>query len=157
MAIRKSLVLQSKGEAETRELGRRLGAVLREDDVVALDGDLGAGKTQFTMGLCAALGVTDMICSPTFLLVNEYHSGRFPVFHFDAYRLSGAEELEEIGWDDYRAKGVTIVEWALRVAEILPENRIAVEIRRRDEISPNLREICITMDERMDCLVNLSH
>ncbi len=109
--------------AQTEALGQRLALLLEAGDVLALHGDLGAGKTHFVRGLCVGLGIAaDSVSSPTFTLVQEY-SGRLPVFHMDAYRLRSADELLDLGFDDYlSAGGVCIVEWPSRVAELLPTN-----------------------------------
>ncbi len=116
---------------ETEELGRRLAAVLTPGSVVAYSGDLGAGKTAFTRGLARGLGIEGGVTSPTFTIVNEYEGGRMPLFHFDMYRLGGEEELFDIGWDDYLARGgVCAVEWSENVAGALEGDEVRVDIRR---------------------------
>ena len=116
---------------ETEELGRRLAAVLTPGSVVAYTGDLGAGKTAFTRGLARGLGSEGGVTSPTFTIVNEYEGGRMPLFHFDMYRLGGEEELFDIGWDDYLARGgVCAVEWSENVAGALEGDAVRVDIRR---------------------------
>src|SRR5699024_1158231 len=95
----------SNSEAETEALGEALAGRLTAGDVIAVSGDLGAGKTAFTRGLARGLGVTERVTSPTFTIVNEYLGGRLPLFHFDLYRLSSAEELFDIGWEDYLDRG----------------------------------------------------
>lgn len=116
---------------ETEELGRRLAAVLTPGSVVAYTGDLGAGKTAFTRGLARGLGIEGGVTSPTFTIVNEYEGGRMPLFHFDMYRLGGEEELFDIGWDDYLARGgVCAVEWSENVAGALEGDAVRVDIRR---------------------------
>ena len=108
-------------EAETIAFGAELASGLAAGDCLALVGDLGAGKTHFTKGVVAGLGCDRAVTSPTFTLVHEYLGGRLPVFHFDFYRLESADELLDIGWDDYLdAGGVTIVEWADKFPELLP-------------------------------------
>ena len=120
----------SHSVAETEDLGRRLAARLRSGDVVAYYGDLGAGKTAFTRGLAAGLGCTGRVSSPTFTIVNEY-DGALPLFHFDLYRLSGEEELFDIGWEDYLSRrGVCAVEWSERIGEALPAESVSVTIAR---------------------------
>ena len=105
---------------DTERVGSRLAAQLRAGDVIAFYGGLGAGKTAFTRGLAAGLGVTDAVTSPTYTIVNEYLTGRLPLFHFDMYRLSSSEELFDIGWEDYLARGgVCAVEWSENVADAL--------------------------------------
>jgi tRNA threonylcarbamoyladenosine biosynthesis protein TsaE len=104
--------------------------VLTGGEVLAYTGDLGAGKTAFTRGLARGLGITQRITSPTFNIVNEYEDGRLPLFHFDLYRLGGAEELFDIGWEDYLARnGVCAVEWSENAEDAL-EDPITVSIRR---------------------------
>ncbi len=110
-------------EAETVAYGARVAADLSAGDTLALVGDLGAGKTHFTKGIVAGLGCDASVTSPTFTLVHEYTGGRLPVFHFDFYRLESAEELLNIGWDDYLdASGVAVVEWADKFPDLLPAN-----------------------------------
>ena len=124
----------TNSEQETEALGRRLGERLTAPCVVAFTGDLGAGKTAFTRGLARGLGVTDRVTSPTFTIVNEYEGGRLPLFHFDLYRLHGMEELFEIGWTDYLARGgVCAVEWSENMEEELDERAILVDIRRGEQ------------------------
>ncbi len=118
---------------ETEGLGERLARRLHSGSVVAYWGDLGAGKTAFTRGLARGLGYTGRVTSPTFTIVNEYE-GPTPLFHFDMYRLGGTEELFDIGWEDYLARGgVCAVEWSERVAEALPEDAVSVTICRCPE------------------------
>ena len=115
---------------ETERLGAALAARLRAGDVLAYRGGLGAGKTAFTRGVARGLGCGEAVTSPTYTIVNEYVSGRLPLFHFDMYRLGSADELFEIGWEDYLARdGVCCVEWSERVSGAL-EEAIPVEIRR---------------------------
>ena len=119
----------SNSVEETEALGEKLGKGLESGTVVAFTGDLGAGKTAFTRGLARGLGVGDRITSPTFTIVNEYE-GRLPLFHFDMYRLASSEELFDIGWEDYLARGgVCAVEWSENVADALTDC-VRVDIRR---------------------------
>ena len=116
---------------ETEALGARLARALEPGAVVAFTGDLGAGKTAFTRGLARGLGIPGQVTSPTFTIVNEYEGGRLPLFHFDMYRLGSADELFDIGWEDYLARGgVCAVEWSENVDEALEEDTIRVDIRR---------------------------
>ena len=118
---------------ETEKLGCALGALLRPGDVVAYRGDLGAGKTAFTRGLARGLGCTEQVTSPTYTIVNEYLSGRMPLFHFDMYRLQSSEDLWGIGWDDYLDRGgVCAVEWSENVSDAL-EHPVWITIQRLDE------------------------
>ena len=121
----------SHSEAETEDLGRRLAAVLAPGAVVAFRGGLGMGKTAFTRGLAQGLGYEGRVTSPTFTIVNEYEGGRLPLFHFDMYRLGSSDELFDIGWEDYLARGgVCAVEWSENVAGALEEGAILVDICR---------------------------
>ena len=121
----------TNSEQETEQLGQRLGQVLAAGTVIAYTGDLGAGKTAFTRGLARGLGIPERVTSPTFTIVNEYEGGRLPLFHFDMYRLGGADELYDIGWEDYLGRGgVCAVEWSENVDQALEENAIRIDIRR---------------------------
>ena len=131
------------GEAETEALGVRLAAVLTPGAVVAYRGGLGMGKTAFTRGLARGLGYKGRVTSPTFTIVNEYEGGRLPLFHFDLYRLGSWEELYDIGWEDYLARGgVCAVEWSQRAEEALPPETVFVTIARSPE-ADNSRVITI--------------
>lgn len=106
--------------AETEAVGEALAKTLRPGTVLAFRGDLGAGKTAFTRGLGRGLGCTERVTSPTYTIVNEYTSGRLPLFHFDMYRLSSEEDLFDIGWEDYLDRGgLCVVEWSERVSGAL--------------------------------------
>ena len=121
----------TNSEEETERLGARLAVKLEPGAVIAFTGDLGAGKTAFTRGLARGLGIPDRVTSPTFTIVNEYEGGRLPLFHFDMYRLGSADELFDIGWEDYLArKGVCAVEWSENVSDALEEGTILVDICR---------------------------
>ena len=120
---------------ETQALGQKLASRLAPGDVIAYFGDLGAGKTAFTRGLAQGLGITDPVTSPTYTIVNEYLSGRMPLFHFDMYRLSTSEELFDIGWEDYLARGgVCAVEWSENMDDALTD-AICVRIERTGDDS----------------------
>lgn len=123
----------SHSTQETEAIGEELAQKLRGGDVLAFTGSLGMGKTAFTRGLARGLGCRGRVTSPTFTIVNEYE-GRTPLFHFDMYRLGSSDELFDIGWDDYLARGgVCAVEWSERVSDVLPEDTIFVDIARTDE------------------------
>lgn len=112
-----------RNEEDTKAFGRKLAEELEAGDILALIGDLGTGKTTLTKSVAAGLGVTEDITSPTFNIVNEYHSGRLPLYHFDVYRLESGADLFEIGGEEYfDAGGVCIIEWADLVAEALPDD-----------------------------------
>ena len=116
---------------ETEALGEMLAGRLEPGTVIAFTGDLGAGKTAFVRGLARGLGIAERVTSPTFTIVNEYEGGRLPLFHFDMYRLGSADELFDIGWEDYLARGgVCAVEWSENVSDALEEGCLRVDIRR---------------------------
>ncbi len=123
--------IQTFTEDETKRLANKLAILLRPGDVITLEGDLGAGKTTFTKGLGAGLGVRRTINSPTFTIVKEY-AGEVPLYHIDAYRLENSDE--DIGFDEYfNGEGITVVEWATFIEEFLPEERLNIRIKRIDE------------------------
>ena len=116
--------------SETEAVGEALGKVLRPGTVIAYRGDLGAGKTAFTRGLARGLGAAEPVTSPTYTIVNEYLSGRMPLFHFDMYRLASSDELFDIGWEDYLERGgVCAVEWSENVDDAM-ENALWVTIEK---------------------------
>lgn len=118
--------------SETEAVGAALGKSLPPGAILAYRGDLGAGKTAFTRGLARGLDCSDMVTSPTYTIVNEYLSGRLPLFHFDMYRLSSSEDLWDIGWEDYLERGgVCAVEWSENVADAM-EGAVTVTIEKLD-------------------------
>ncbi len=118
---------------ETERIGAALGKVLPAGTILAYRGDLGAGKTAFTRGLARGLGCGDLVTSPTYTIVNEYLSGRLPLFHFDMYRLASSEDLWDIGWEDYLDRGgICAVEWSENVEDAL-EGAISVTIEKLGE------------------------
>ena len=134
---------------ETQALGQKLASRLAPGDVIAYFGDLGAGKTAFTRGLAQGLGITDPVTSPTYTIVNEYLSGRIPLFHFDMYRLSSSDELFDIGWEDYLSRGgVCAVEWSENVEDAMQDAiRVTIE---KDADEPDTRHITITGGPRFE-------
>ncbi len=128
---------------ETAFVGKSLGKILKKGDVVALSGDLGAGKTVFTGGIAAGLGIEGYITSPTFTLINEYE-GDPPLYHFDVYRITDPEEMFEIGFEEYLdGNGVVVVEWADIIEPLLPPEHIRVNIRKGDYRGEDTRIITI--------------
>jgi tRNA threonylcarbamoyladenosine biosynthesis protein TsaE len=118
-----------RNELDTREYGIELAKKLKPGDVVALIGDLGTGKTTLTKSIAEGLGIMEMITSPTFTIVQEYTEGRLPLYHFDVYRLSDLEEMYELGYEEYFfGQGVSVVEWADQIMEIIPEEAIVIRI-----------------------------
>ena len=118
-----------RNEEDTRAFGHQLAEKLQPNTVIALIGDLGTGKTTLSRYIAEGLGVKETITSPTFTVVLEYHSGRLPLYHFDVYRVNDPDDLFEIGAEEYFYKGgVSIVEWADQVAEILPDDTLCIFI-----------------------------
>ncbi|MDK2902380.1 MAG: tRNA threonylcarbamoyladenosine biosynthesis protein TsaE [Clostridiales bacterium] len=110
----------TKCAKETFALGKRIGQLLHEGDIIALDGDIGSGKTQMIKGIARGMDITDDITSPTYTIMNRYN-GRLPLYHFDVYRLENPEQLYDIGYEEYFFdKGVAVIEWAERIRELLP-------------------------------------
>lgn len=127
-----------KGLKETEEFGKKLGSLLDGGDLLSLTGDLGAGKTTLTKSIGLGLGVSDYITSPTFTLINEY-KGRVWLYHFDVYRLEDEEDLLDLGYEDYfYSNGVTIVEWGDKIEDILPEDRININIEKGKELDERI-------------------
>ena len=120
---------------ETEKLGAALGRVLKPGTVIAYSGDLGAGKTAFTRGIARGLGILEPVTSPTYTIVNEYDTGRLPLFHFDMYRLTSSEDLWDIGWEDYLERnGICAVEWSENVADAL-ENPLFIHMEKLGDTS----------------------
>lgn len=112
-----------RNEKDTESFGKKLAEALKPGDVIALAGDLGTGKTTLTKYIAKGLGIDEMITSPTFTIVQEYHDGRLPLYHFDVYRICDIEEMYELGYEEYFfGEGVSIVEWADMIEEIIPED-----------------------------------
>ena len=139
------MVTETRSPEETYELGRKIGLQARPGQVYTLTGDLGVGKTVFTQGVAAGLGITEPVSSPTFTIVQVYEEGRLPFYHFDVYRIGDIEEMEEIGYDDYFfGQGICLIEWADLIEEILPENLIKIRIEKDLEKGFDYRKITVT-------------
>ena len=137
-------VIDSFSAEETMELGKRLGREARAGEVYTLIGDLGVGKTVLTQGIAEGLGITEPICSPTFTIVQVYEEGRMPFYHFDVYRIGDVEEMDEIGYEDYfYGEGLTMIEWANLIEEILPIQRWEITIQKDLEKGFDYRRINI--------------
>ncbi|AYE34782.1 tRNA (adenosine(37)-N6)-threonylcarbamoyltransferase complex ATPase subunit type 1 TsaE [Clostridium septicum] len=129
----------------TTAIGYALGKLLKSGDIVCLTGDLGTGKTHITKGIAKGLDINEHITSPTFTIVNEYDSGRLKLFHFDVYRVSDPDEIYAIGFDDYIfSDGVSIIEWANYIEDILPKDFIHILIEKDLDKGENFRKITIT-------------
>ena len=124
----------SNSPDETVAFGRRFAENLKPGDVLALTGDLGSGKTQFVKGLVAGLGATTAATSPTFTLIHEYSGGRLPIYHFDFFRLDDRQSAERLGLDDYFfGDGVSVIEWADRFPDLIPENARWISFEAKSE------------------------
>ncbi len=138
-------IYETFSREETAELGKRIGRAAQAGDVYTLTGELGVGKTVFTQGVAAGLSIEEPVSSPTFTIVQIYESGRLPFYHFDVYRIADVEEMEEIGYEDcFYGEGVTIIEWAGLIEEILPPNRKEIRIEKDLEKGFDYRRITIT-------------
>ena len=131
MQDKKVMEFETFSPEETLELGRKLAREARPGDVYTLVGDLGVGKTVFTQGIAQGLGIEEPICSPTFTIVQVYEEGRMPFYHFDVYRIGDIEEMDEIGYEDYfYGEGLTMIEWANLIEEILPDHYREITIEK---------------------------
>ena len=138
------MVLESRSPEQTFQIGVRLGQKAKPGQVYTLTGDLGVGKTVFTQGFAKGLGIEEPVCSPTFTIVQEYGEGRLPFYHFDVYRIGDVEEMDEVGYEDYiMGQGVSLIEWAGLIEEILPEKRTEVMIEKDLEQGFEYRRITI--------------
>ena len=137
-------IYETHSMEETRELGRQMGTAAGPGDVLTLSGDLGVGKTVFTKGFALGIGVTEAVSRPTFTIVQEYPSGRLPLYHFDVYRIGDPGEMDEVGFDDYvYGDGVSLIEWAELIEEILPEKRTRILIEKDVEKGFDYRKITV--------------
>ena len=130
----------SKSAKSTEELGSRIAGVLKGKEMIAMFGDLGAGKTAFTRGLCEGLGIDEGVSSPTFAIVNAY-SGRYPVYHFDMYRIKDIDDLFATGFYDYIGTGITIIEWSENIESELEPDCIRIRITKTDDENERIFEI----------------
>ena len=141
------MILETWSEQETFDAGRRLGEQAAPWQIFALLGDLGTGKTVFTKGMAAGLGIEEPVSSPTFTIVQIYEEGRLPLYHFDVYRIADPEEMEEIGYEDcFFGEGVCLVEWADLIGELMPENTVWIRIEKDLEKGFDYRRIEVTYE-----------
>ena len=139
------MVIETRSPEETFQFGEKLGREAKPGQIYTLNGDLGTGKTVFTQGFAAGLGITEPVNSPTFTIVQIYEEGRMPFYHFDVYRIGDVEEMDEIGYEDcFYGEGVCLIEWAELIQEILPEHVIAVTIEKDLEQGFDYRKITLT-------------
>lgn len=138
------MIIESLNSEETRNIGQRLGQKAEKGDIYCLSGDLGVGKTVFTQGFAKGLGVEEeYVTSPTFTIINEY-CGRLPFYHFDVYRIESLEEMDDTGYEEYFfGGGVSLVEWAELVKELIPENAVWIKIEKDLSKGDDYRKITI--------------
>lgn len=142
------MIIETRSAKETYQLGVEIGEKASEGQVYTMVGDLGVGKTVFTQGMAVGLGISEPINSPTFTIVQVYDEGRLPFYHFDVYRIGDISEMDEIGFDDYvYGDGVSLIEWANLIEEILPEQRIEIRIEKDLEQGFDYRKITIAEKE----------
>ncbi|MBR4768229.1 MAG: tRNA (adenosine(37)-N6)-threonylcarbamoyltransferase complex ATPase subunit type 1 TsaE [Lachnospiraceae bacterium] len=133
---------------ETYEIARKCAEALQPGDVLCLNGELGVGKTVFAKGLAAGLGVTEDVVSPTFTILKEYTSGRLPFYHFDVYRIDDPDEMTEVGFEEYLyGCGVSVIEWSMLIAELIPKEAIRVTIEKAPEKGMDYRRITVSRRE----------
>ena len=138
------MVIETRCPEETFRLGEELGRKAVPGQVFTLTGDLGVGKTVFTQGLANGLGIEEPVNSPTFTIVQVYEDGRLPFYHFDVYRIGDVEEMDEVGFEDYvMGDGVSLIEWADLIEEILPEKRTRILIEKDLEQGFDYRKITV--------------
>ncbi len=137
-------IYDSFSEKETFQIAKTLAEHAKAGEVYCLSGDLGVGKTIFTKGFAAGLGIQEPVSSPTFTIVQIYEEGRLPLYHFDVYRIEDIEEMEEIGYEDcFYGEGVCLIEWAELIQEILPENCKRIRIEKNLDKGFDYRRITI--------------
>ncbi|MCR4625348.1 MAG: tRNA (adenosine(37)-N6)-threonylcarbamoyltransferase complex ATPase subunit type 1 TsaE [Lachnospiraceae bacterium] len=125
------MLTETNSDKETLEFGKKLGENAVPGMIICLDGDLGTGKTVIAKGIALGLGITEPVSSPTFTVVKEYHEGRLPLYHFDVYRIEDPAEMEEIGYEEYFfGNGVTVVEWADMINELIPADAVRVRLKK---------------------------
>ena len=133
---------ESMNEETTFEYARAMGEKAKPGDIIALTGEMGAGKTVFAKGFAKGLGVKETVNSPTFTLVQIYDDGRLPLYHFDVYRIEDPSEMEETGFDDdIEGSGVTLVEWADRIRDLMPESTVWIRMFKDPEVDDDYRRL----------------
>ena len=145
------MIVETYSEKETFAFGKKMGEEAVPGQIIAINGDLGVGKTVLTKGLAEGLGITEPVCSPTFTIVQIYDEGRLPLYHFDVYRIADPEEMAEIGYEDYFfGQGVCLVEWAELIYDLMPENTIWIRIKKDLQKGFDYRRIEVTYEKFRD-------
>ena len=138
------MIRETNSPEETYRLGEELGSKARPGEVYCLNGDLGVGKTVFTQGFAAGLGIAEPVNSPTFTILQEYDDGNMPFYHLDVYRIGDVSEMDEIGYEDcFYGEGVCLIEWSNLIREILPEHTVEVTIEKNLEKGFDYRKITV--------------
>ena len=142
------MIIESFSPEDTFRVGEQLAKDARPGDIYTLDGDLGVGKTIFTKGMAKGLGIEEPVTSPTFTILQEYESGRLPLYHFDVYRIGDPEEMDEIGYEDYfYGQGICLIEWAGLIEELIPKEAVRICIEKDLEKGLDYRRIRIERGE----------
>ena len=142
------MIIESFSPEDTFRVGEQLAKDARPGDIYTLDGDLGVGKTIFTKGMAKGLGIGEPVTSPTFTILQEYESGRLPLYHFDVYRIGDPEEMDEIGYEDYfYGQGICLIEWADLIEELIPKEAVRICIEKDLEKGLDYRRIRIERGE----------
>lgn len=143
------MIKESYSPQETFNIGKEIGKNLKAKDVYCLIGDLGVGKTVFTQGLANGLGIEEPINSPTFTIIQEYHEGRIPLYHFDVYRIGDVSEMDELGYEEYfYGDGACLIEWGNLIEEILPKETVTIKIEKDLEKGFDYRKITIESNSK---------
>lgn len=141
------MVYESFSAADTMQIARSIAGQAKPGEIYALTGDLGTGKTIFAKGFAAGLGIDSSVTSPTFAILNEYHDGRLPLYHFDVYRIKSIFEMEDTGYDEYfYGNGVCLVEWAELIADLIPEGSVWISVNKDLSKHEDYRQIKITAE-----------
>ena len=142
------MIFETGSAVETFTLGERIGQKASPGQIYALSGDLGVGKSVLTQGIAKGLGISEPVCSPTFTIMQSYEDGRLPFYHFDVYRITDVEEMEEIGYEDcFYGGGVCLIEWAELISDILPADCISICVEKDPEKDFDYRKITIDFPE----------
>jgi len=143
------MIKETNAPEETFAFGKMLGEQAKPGEVICLNGDLGVGKTVFTKGFAEGLGITEPVNSPTFTIVQQYDSGRMPLYHFDVYRIADVSEMDEIGYEEYFfSDGVCLIEWGTLIEELLPDSTITITIEKDLQKGFDYRKITISNGEK---------